>query len=432
MKQFSILWSGQIVSAVGSGLTGFSLGVWVYQSTGSVTPFALTFLFNTLPGILFSPVAGVMVDRWDRRSLMLASDTAAALCSLTIFGLLWADRLALWHIYLVMGLGSLCRALRWPALTAATTLLVPRRHYGRVGGMTQLGEALAMTLSPMVAGLLIDRLGLESVILLDLATFVFALLTLAVVRIPMPATPEGRTPRGDMRAEIAESWVYLKEHRGLMALLLLFAGTNFAIAMVQVLFRPLVLSFTTPEVLGQVLAASGIGYILGGAAMSVWGGPRRRMAGIHAMQTLQGLILFLAAVQASAALIAVAGFLFFFGASVVNSSSQAIWQSKVEPGIQGRVFSLRRLVVTATLPLAYVVGGPLADHVFEPLLAPDGALAASVGSWIGVGKGRGIALLILLLGAWMLVLVALAHRYRPLRRVEIDLPDAIGVQAVEA
>ncbi|HWM91674.1 MAG TPA: MFS transporter [Thermoanaerobaculia bacterium] len=432
MKQFSILWFGQLVSVMGSGLTGFALAVWVYQSTGSVTRFALMFLFTSLPGVVLAPVAGVLVDRWDRRLLMLASDTAAVLCTLGIVLLLWLNRLEVWHLYVLLGLSSIFRAVQWPAFAASITLLVPKSQYGRTSGMTQLGEALTMILAPTVAGLLMDRIGLVGVILIDVSTFVFAVLTLLVVRIPAPPAVESRKREGTMWSEIAESWTYLRERSGLLALLLLFAGANFAMAMVQVLFRPLVLSFTSAQVLGQVLSVASIGFLVGGLTMSVWGGPKRRVLGIYVFQTLQGLILLLAGLEASALLIAGAGFLFFFCSSVIFGSSQAIWQSKVAPGIQGRVFSLRRMVVTSTLPLAYLIAGPLADHVFEPAMAPGGALAASVGAVIGTGQGRGIALMVLLLGIWLLLLVNVAHRYRPMRRVEDELPDSTGEENKEA
>lgn len=426
MGNFSILWFGQLVSVLGSGLTGFALGVWVYQTTGSVARFALISLFTSLPGILLSPVAGVLVDRWDRRLLMLASDAASAVCTLGIVALLWQDRLEVWHIYLAMGLSSLFRAVQWPAFTASTTLMVPKRHYGRAGGMVQLGEALAMILAPAIAGLMIVHIGLTGVILIDLASFVFAALALLAVRIPAPEPAGEEAPKGTVLSEIAGGWAYLRQRPGLMALLFLFAGTNFAVAMVQVLFTPLLLSFASPQTLGRVLSVASSGFLVGGLVMSVWGGPRRRIAGIRALQTLQGLVLLLGGLEASAPLIAAAGFVFFFCSSLVNGSSQAIWQSKVAPGIQGRVFSLRRMAATSTLPLAYLIGGPLADRVFEPALAPGGPLAASLGALIGVGRGRGIAFMILLLGVWMLALVTLIHRFGPLRRVEDDLPDAAG------
>lgn len=427
LGRFSVLWLGQVVSVVGSGLTGFALGVWVYQTTGSVTRFALISVFTTLPGIVLSPVAGALVDRWDRRLLMLASDAASAVCTLGIVALLWADRLEVWHIYVAMGLSSVFRSFQWPAFTAATTLLVPKRHYGRAGGMVQLGEALGMILAPTLAGLLIARVGLSGVILFDLASFVFAVLTLLAVRFPAPVRAEERRIGGTLRAEIAEGWAYLRQRPGLLALLSLFAGTNFIAAMLQVLFTPLVLGFSSPQVLGRVLSVAGSGFLVGGLAMSFWGGPKRRVTGILAFQSLQALTLLLAGLEASAPLIAGAGFVYYFCASVVNGSSQAIWQSRVAPEIQGRVFSLRRMVATSTLPLAYLVGGPLADKVFEPALAVGGPLAATLGPLIGVGKGRGIALLIVLLGVSMAVLVTLARRYRPLRRVEDDLPVSAGL-----
>ena len=186
MPVFILIWFGQMVSLIGSGLTGFALGVWVYQRTGSVTQLALISLFTILPGIVISPIAGTLVDRWDRRWTMLLGDCGAGLSTLALALLLFADRLELWHIYLATSVSSTCSAFQYPAYAGATTLLVPSQHLGRASGLVHLGRSVAQLISPVLAGILVVTLQIQGVILLDFATFLFALVTLLLVRFPKP------------------------------------------------------------------------------------------------------------------------------------------------------------------------------------------------------------------------------------------------------
>ncbi len=426
MAAFLTVWAGQVVSALGTGLTGFALGVWVYERTGSATRFALITLMTTLPGILLSPIAGALVDRWDRRRAMILSDMGAGCATLVLALLFWHDRLELWHIYLLLTLSSAFGSLQWPAFSAATTLLVPREHLGRAAGLAQMGQAVSGLLAPVLAGALVVSIGLKGVLLIDFATFLVSVATLLSVHVPRAeVTAEGLAARGSLLSEAASGWPFIRQRPGLLSLLILLAATNLSMGMMQVLVTPMVLSFTSAAVLGRVLSVAGSGMLVGSLLMSVWGGPARRVSGILGFLLLQGAILVVGGLWPSAILIAAAGFVFMFTMPVLLGCSQALWQSKVEPDLQGRVFAVRRMVAWSTLPLSYLMAGPLADRVFEPLLAPNGPLAGSVGRLIGVGKGRGIALLLILLGLLVMATVAAFSRYPRLLRLESELPDAL-------
>lgn len=427
MTSFVIIWLGQVVSTLGSGLSGFALAVWVYQQTGSTTRFALIAFVTVLPGMVLSPLAGALVDRWDRRSAMIVSDLGAAGATLALVLLVWHGRLEIWEIYLLMFAISAFGALRWPAFAAATTLMVPARHLGRAGGMTEMGEAIADLVAPLVAGVLVMTIGRQGILLIDFATYLVAVIALLAVRIPRPpATREGVTGRGSLLREAWQGWLFVRRRPGLLALLLLFASTHVGLGMVQVLLAPMVLSFASAAVLGEVLTVAGVGLLAGSLVMSVWGGPRRRVAGILGFLLLQGTTLLFGGLPPSAPLIAAVACVFLFAIPIINGCNQALWQTKVAPDLQGRVFAVRRTVAWSTLPLTYLIAGPLADRVFEPLLAVHGPLAGSVGRLIGVGKGRGIALLVVVLGCLVLALVAAACRNPRLRHLETELPDALG------
>ena len=426
LTTFLVVWGGQVVSLLGSNLTGFALSVWVYRQTGSATRFALIALATTLPGILLSPLAGVLVDRWDRRRAMILADAGSGCATLVLALLIWTERLELWHIYLLLSVSSTFGAFQWPAFSAATTLLVPKRHLGRASGLTQMGTAAGELLTPVLAGVLVVTVGLRGVVLIDVITFACAVVSLLAVRIPRPEpSAAGAAARGTLAREARAGWSYLHRRPGLLALLLLFAATHLSLGMMQVLVAPMVLSFAPADVLGRVLSVAGLGMLAGSILMSVWGGPRRRIPAILVLLALQGTALIAGGLRPSALLVAAAGFVFLFALPLITGASQAVWQSKVEPDLQGRVFALRRMIAWSTLPLAYLLAGPLADRVFEPLLAADGPLAGSAGRLIGTGEGRGIALLLILLGGLVLLTVAVASRSERLRRLEEELPDAL-------
>lgn len=431
MRTFLVMWAGQTVSLLGSGLTAFALGVWVYLETGSVTRFALINFFVALPALLVSPFAGALVDRWDRRRTLIMSDVAAAVSSLGLFALLTLDSLEIWHIYGLVGFAALFNAFQWPAFTASTTLLVDPKNYSRAAGMSQMGMAISQVTGPVLGGLLLAAVGLRWVILIDFATFLIGVGTLLAVRIPKPppADPDEDEEEGSaarsLVGEVRYGWRYLRRRGGLLGLLVLFAVVNFSIGMLQALLPPLVLSFTTAPVLGTIYSVAGVGMVLGTVLMSVWAGPGRRIHAIFGAILLQGLICFLGAFRPNVWLIGAAAFGFLAMSPVVVASSQAIWQSKVPAALQGRVFSLRRVVALSAAPLAFAIAGPLADRVFEPAMAPGGLLAPTVGRVLGTGEGRGVALLFVLLGVLILLSLAVAVSVRKLRDVEIELPDAV-------
>ncbi len=426
MKAFLTVWIGQVVSLLGTGLTGFALGVWVYQRTGSVTQFALILFFGSLPGLVLAPLAGALVDRWNRRTTLIASDAAAAVITLILLLLLWDESknlLELWHLYLLTAIASVAGSVQWPAFSAATTLLVAKEHYGRASGLAQMAGAIAQIASPVLGAFLLLQVHLRGILLIDLATFGVAFVTWLLVRIPEPVRPPGG-PATSLRQEAATGWTYLRERPGLLALLILFACTNFNVGMLQALLPPLVLSFAPATTLGSMLSAAGFGLLAGTLLTGAWGGPKRRITGIFAGLLVQGLLLLVIGWRPSAILIGAATFVFLAAAPVVNGCSQAIWQVKVPAGLQGRVFAVRRMVAQCSLPLAFFLAGPLADRVFEPLLAPQGPLAGSLGAVLGTGPGRGLGFLFIVLGLLVVAGLLFATTLPRLRRVEEELPDA--------
>lgn len=424
MRAFLLIWAGQLISILGSQLTGFALGVWVYQTTGSVTQLTLISFFASIPFLAVTPLAGALVDRWNLRWTMLLGDLGGAFATLAYLALLASGLLQIWHIYIIVAITAVFGAFQFPALSVATTLIVPKEQLGRASGLNPLAQGIAQLLGPLLAGVLVALVGLPGVIAIDFASCLFAIATLLAVRIPARAAPAAGAQPPALGHDMLFGWRYILARPGLLSLLVLFAVSNFMTATVVTLAKPLILAFTTPAVLGLILSVAGLGVLAGGLAMSIWGGPRRRVDGVLASFALSGVCLLAGGLAPSAWLIGAAAFLFSIGTPIIAGCSQAIWQVKVPAEVQGRVFATRSLIAMSSLPLAFLLTGPLADYVFEPALAPGGALAGSVGRLIGVGPGRGIALLFMAFGALMLLLVLAGALYPRLRNVEDDLPDA--------
>ena len=433
LSTFLVLWAGQVVSLFGSRLTGFALGVWVYQTTGSVTRFALISFFTMVPSVVLLPVAGMLTDRFPRKWVMILSDTGAALSTAAVAYFLWQDALELGLLYLLMALIAAFSAPQQLAFDATVPLLVPRRHLDRANALHQLGSGLAEIAAPMVAGILIVQMALEGIVLVDITTFLFAATTLLFLTIPSPlrrnskaeSGPEAGNGKKAALERFLFGWRFIRKHPGLVGLLFYFFSLNFSRSAVLVLVTPLVLSFSTPVMLGRVLSLGALGMVVGGIVLVLWGGGRRRMRTIYAATLVYSATVVLSGWRADLITISVAAFLMLSTGPFLNSTVQSLWQSKVPLAWQGQVFAARRMVSWSAIPLGYLAAGPFSDFVFEPMMAEQGALASVFGPLLGTGPGRGIGLFLVLLGLSGFLTWAIGFTYPSLRHLEDEMPDAI-------
>ncbi|WP_199563741.1 MULTISPECIES: non-ribosomal peptide synthetase/MFS transporter [unclassified Streptomyces] len=422
MRRFLAVASGQLVSITGSALTEFALPLWILLNTGSLTRYALYAVVAMVPGILVGPLAGALVDRLDRRKVLLAGDLAACTTQAGLLTLLVTGNLHSWEVYVLLGFLSLALTFQRLAYASAVPQLVPKQYLGHANGIVQLAFGTAQFVVPLVAVALLAGIGLRGILIIDVASYVLAIGVLLAVKFPRTLP---WTRRESLVSEIRNGFAYSWRNRGFRAMLLWFAGLNIFLSPLFLLVTPLVLAFDDLQGAARVAVAGGAGAILGGVVMGFWGGPRRhRLRGMLALAALLALAGALTGLHAGLWVVAAGAFGMSFALSLVNGVYSTIVQVKVPQRFHGRVFALNTLVAWSTLPLGHGVIAPLGSSVLGPLMERGGALAPVFGPLIGTGSGRGIALMYVLFGCAMLGLVALGLRLPVLARFDRDVPEA--------
>lgn len=438
MRAFTVVWIGQFISLLGTSMTGFALPIYVFGETGRVQELALLGLAFMLPLIVISPFAGAIVDRSNRKLMMMLSDLAAGLMTIVVLILVSTGQLEIWHLFITNAISGLFQAFQWPAYSAAISVMLPKEQYARANGMISLAESGSGIFAPVLAAALLGFVGLQGVLLIDIFTFLFAIGALLLVYIPQPPrTAEGAEGQGNLLTEAAYGFKYIWRRPSLLGLQLVFMTGNFLTTIAMTIVPAMVLLRTDNNelALGSVQSAGAVGGVVGALVMSAWGGPKRLVHGVLLgwfFSSWLGVVLL--GVGQTVPVWAVAGFCGIFFVPIINGSNQAIWQAKVAPDVQGRVFSIRRLIAWGIDPLARLLAIPLADVIFGPALRSGGALVNNsfITRLVGTGPGAGEAWVIVMCGV-LASLVGLAAYLAPVvRNAETILPDHVAVAGVPA
>ncbi|MFM8427945.1 MAG: MFS transporter [Chloroflexota bacterium] len=436
MTGFTIVWAGQLVSVLASSMTQFALTIWAYQETGSATALGIINTSFIVPFLLLSPIAGVMVDRHNRKLMMMVSDLTAVLATGGILVLQAMGILEIWHLYIAAVINGLGNTFQWPAYSAAISTMVPKENYSRANGMMSLVESGPAVLAPIFAGLLLPIISLTGILVIDVVTFFLAILALTLVIIPQPEkTIEGQAGSGSILQEALYGFKYIFARRGLLGLLTFFIVLNFVIGLSGSLFSPFILERTnqSSEILGVVTSANAIGAVVGGLLIGLWGGFKKRMNSIFLGEALTGLFLLVVfglgrSLPVWIIALVIGGIFPIF----TNGASQAIWQSKVAPDVQGRVFSARRMIAWSVGPITPILAGLLADYVTEPAMQANTWLAQTFGWLVGNTSGSGMALQFVLTGIVYIVVAGFTFVFVPhVRNLEAELPDHDQMEKLE-
>ncbi len=427
MLGLTIVLSGQAISILASGMTGFALSIWVFQKTSSATSLGIMQSAFTLPYLLIIPLAGVMVDRYNRKLMMMVSDLAAGLGSVAILILLSTGHLQIWHFYLVNILIGLGNAFQWPAYSAAITTMVPKEQYGRANGLMSFVQAGPSAVAPLLAGALLPMIGLQGILLIDIVTFVLAIGALLMVHVPPPVrTVEGQAGKGNLLQEATFGFKYIFKRPSLLGFVVMLFCANLFLGFPNSIHVPLILSRTgnSSIVLGAVETAGALSWTLGSVIMSAWGGPKRRIHGVllgWMFYCLAGNLVFGLgrSLEVWVPAILVGG----IGSSIGIATSTSLLQVKVAPDVQGRVFSARRMLTWFPDTFTPVLGGLLADYVMEPAMQ-NGSWVSKLFGWMaGTGPGSGMAVMMVIFGILTIAALSSGYIFPSIRNMEDLLPD---------
>ena len=435
MAGFWVTWGGLVASFTASGLTRFGLSVWVYQETRDAQAFALLLFFGIIPLSVGSLVAGPLVDRLDRRRVLMASSMVARLPTLALLLLWWQGGLALWHVYVALVVNGLANAFVLPAFDASVRMLVPTERLGQASGFTQLIQSLGVVVGPPIAGVLLVTVGLGGLFAVDLVSVTLALLALALVFIPNPDRVDDEPADGTGVARVWRDFVfglrYVVARPAFLFLSAFMAAVLFVGGFTYALSGPVVLGLADEATMGLMYAAFGIGSVAGAVAIGAWGGPALRVPAILAATLVSGVATTLLGLRPD--IVWIGAFLVLLGSSqsIMLALNRVVFQQHGAPAVLGRVFSFRVLLATTAQAAGVLTAGSLAANVFEPAMAVGGAWEPWLGAWIGSGEGRGAALLLTLAGLALLALTLAAMSSPRVRRLEDGLvvDDGAGARA---
>ncbi len=424
---FIIIWIGQFFSMAGSFMTSFALGIWAWEKTGSAQALAMVSVCTYAPLIIVTPFVGVLVDRWNRKLVMMLSDLGAVLSSVIVFVLFISGRLEIWHIYATTAFASAFQAFQWPAYSSSVTIMVPKKYYSRASGFTSMVESASNIAGPVAAGALIGLIGVKGILIVDILTFILAIITLLFIPIPRPSIKPGKYSLHEFWHDLTYGFRYIFAKPGLLGLQMIFFGANFMTVIAWAVVSPMILARTgsDAQILGLVQSFAAFGGLVGAIFLTLWGGPKKLVRGVLIGWTLSGILgrLFMGLSQQPWAWMLSAFFLAFF-MPTVNGCNQAIWQKKVPPEKQGRVFCVRRCIAQVTIPISMAISGWLADEVFGPAFISSDQWGGRLFGWVfGIGEGAGFSMMIAISGI-LVALVGLSGFLRPnILNVEATMPD---------
>jgi MFS family permease len=417
LGRFLIIWCGQLISSIGSGLTAFSLGVYAYEKTQSATVYSLIILFAFLPPYLLKPIGGTLSDRLDRRLMMIIGDLGSAFGLVFILMMFYSGINDIWVIYLGVAASSIFVALQNPAYKASVTDLLDEDAYSKASGLMQLSESSRFLISPIVAGFLLSFMTIENILIVDICTFGFAVLAVFAVKRSIK-TDKLKIKKEKFFSDFISGFKYTFSHKGLIWLLSITSVITFAVGFLQALIGPMILAFTDSKTLGVIQTISASGMLVTSFLIGVFSKMKKQVSVLSISLAFAGIFYALFGTSTNVVFIITAGFLFFSTLPFVNTSLEVLIRKNVDNQLQGRVWSIVSLISQLGMIIAFAIAGILADTFFNPMLEDGGILASSVGKIIGTGEGRGIGFMFVLSGILVVLLSAIINKISLIRALD--------------
>ena len=424
-----MIWLGQMVSGIASSITSVALPIWIFSITesGAAVGFLEFFFFGSY--LLTVPFAGILIDRSNRKNMMLVYDFLSLAGIAILLVLQTAGLLEVWHLYVAAVLQGIGSAFQSPSYAAAITTMVSKQEYIRANGLISLLYEIPGIFGPLLAGVMYLVIGLEGILGINVIAFIISISVLLLVDVPQPPkTAEGELSHNKFLNEAIYGIKYIFQRPNLLGLqLIFFTGNLFSgIALSSAVLYPMILLRTgnNTQILGAVQSAAAAAAVVGGLFLTTWGGikrPARAIILAWLLSSLFGMTLLGIGQTLVIWLIAVVVDAIFD--PIANVSMDSFLQAKIPPDLQGRVFSASDFIAQAMLPFTPLMAGYLGDRIFEPAMGTGGALADMFGWLVGTGPGSGFGLLILLCGIGGALIGLAGYLIPSIRNIDVLLPD---------
>ncbi|TQR37253.1 MFS transporter [Lysinibacillus sphaericus] len=415
-KKFLLLWSGQLISAIGSGLTAFGLGIYVFQQTGKASAMALVTLLAFMPSLLLSPVAGVLADRYDRRILMVLGDSLSAIGLVYILICMLSGEALLWQICVGVTISSVFSSLLDPAYKATVTDLLTEEQYTKASGLVQVAGSAKYLISPIIAGFLLTVSDIKLLLVIDIYTFFVTVTTALAVRKGLASKTCEQTQ--SFFREFKDGWRAVSENRGVLVLVIMTSVLTFYLGIIETLSIPMLLTFTNSSVIGTVETVVATGMLVSSVIIGFLPIKKGYVKILSFSLFFEGIFMAVFGLRENIALICISGFFFFAMMPFANSTLDFLVRTNIDNAVQGRAWSLIGVISQFGFVAAYALSGVLADYVFTPLLVDGGLLADSVGKITGTGQGRGTGLLIIIAGILLCVTSFILFNLKSVKKLE--------------
>ncbi|MCM1387041.1 MAG: MFS transporter [Bacillus sp. (in: Bacteria)] len=419
-KKYIIFWLSQSVSQLGSAMTSFALILWAYTQNHSALTVSLMSFCSYVPYIIVSLFAGTFVDNHNKKRIMLAADTGAALCSVCVLLLYLTGGLQIGHIYLVNCIIGFMNAFQSPASSVAIGRIVPKNKLANVSGMNSFSANLTSVLTPVLAAFLFALDGLRLILIIDFASFLFAFFVLLIF-IFIPETEKTDAKQASLFAGCKEGFAFLRENRGIFTIILTMALLNFFSRLTyENILSPMILSRSGGDsvVLGVVNAVMGVGGIIGGIIVSAGKLSKNNVKMIYVSAAVSFLLGdLLMGVGRNVIIWSIAGLAASLPIPFINAGQNVILYKKVPDEIQGRVFAVRNAIQFSTIPIGILLGGFLADYAFEPYMRTNSPVTDFLHLLVGNGAGSGMAVMFLCTGVCGAIFSCLSYRSREIQKL---------------
>ena len=422
-KGFSIMSIAETLSLIGSAMTQFGIGIWIWKTTGNATPFSINSTLFFIPNMLFTPIAGALVDRWPKKRALILPDLAAGIITIITLILYKTNNLTLWFIYTASFISGIFNTFQWPAYSVTISIMLKKEEYGKANGLFSLTDTAPMVVAPIVAGALLPIIQLGGIMTIDIITFILAIA--AVLWVYIPDVRAEATEKVSLLKDAIFGFSYIYRIKPLFYLLIYFLSANFFAGFYTTLLSPMILAKTNNNslILGMVQSALGIGGTVGGLIMTVWGGTKKKIYSVIGGGMMFGLGIALMGLSKILTLYLIAGFTIGVFAIIANSANQAIWQAKVPPEFQGRVFSARRVISESISVIPMATSGPIVDKILTPIFEKPGKIS----SIFGQGKGGAISIMSFVAGVMIILVSIVAFLFPQIMNVEdVELEKAEG------